>query len=154
MKECPYCGQPNPEERQFCEWCGTDLDECMSEDLQSPPKDIFTDFLSRINPYLKTNKQFIINPPRYKQLVTAVRMAQILFPDAKIELHDDPLQTGAQSIHIETYDITFNSIGKTEIFAELLLLSDVWEIYPRPDGDLDFNLTFNKVYILLPEAQP
>ena len=25
MKNCPYCGQQNPEENQFCNKCGADM---------------------------------------------------------------------------------------------------------------------------------
>lgn len=94
-----------------------------------------------IEDYLKMEKVFIPNPERFAEVVVAKRVAEKLFSDFKIEVTNDPLQTGALVIKIEGCYIECSG---TEIkdFQQLIAKADNFEIWPIAREKFKFTLMF------------
>ena len=86
----------------------------------------FLDILDKLKAYLAMPKSFIENPFRVTEFKKAIELSHKLFPDAKINVKDDPLQMGAMILEIQDFDL---DITETEPFTELIKLGDNWEIY-------------------------
>ena len=104
----------------------------------------FMTILDQLKTYINSEKTFIENPFRMNEFRKAIKIAATLFPEAKIEVKDDPLQMGATILHIEDYDL---DITETNTFAELIKSADNWEIYPCENGNVCLAAVFNGVYV-------
>ncbi len=104
----------------------------------------FLDILNQLGEYLKANKAFIKNPFRAREFETAVTLAHKLFPDAKIEIEDDPLQMGAMMLSITDYYLDVTEIN---LFVELIKLADNWEIHPIDNETVCLAAVFQKVFV-------
>lgn len=104
--------------------------------------------LDAIDNHLKKEKVFIQNPSRAKDLARSLEIANMLFPDHKIVIEDDPLQAGALILRIDCTDTSDSMVvrGKREIdlFNEMTAQMDNFEIY-EIDGHLRFAAVFNGV---------
>ena len=65
----------------------------------------FDTFAELLAEYLKMQKVFIQNPQRMKDVNAATETACRMFPDANVNLEDDPLQMGAIILTIEDFDL-------------------------------------------------
>ena len=104
----------------------------------------FLVILDKLKAYIESDKAFIDNPFRMVEFKEAIAKANELFPEAKIEVKDDPLQMGAMILSIEDYDL---DITETDDFAELIKSADNWEIYSLENGNVCLAAVFNNVLI-------
>lgn len=104
----------------------------------------FMSILEQLQAYIAMRKTFIENPFRVTELKKAIDMSHALFPDAKIELKDDPLQMGAMILHIEDFDL---DVTETEAFAELVTLADNLEAYALENGNVCLAAVFQNVLV-------
>lgn len=105
----------------------------------------FQQFLNELQDYLKQPKVFVTDINRAREFYNAVDLAKQLFPDAKIEIKDDPLQTGAMSLHMESIDIVVRGEREINLFADLISLADNFEIYPISNEKICFAAVFRGV---------
>lgn len=105
----------------------------------------FQQFLHKLQDYLKQPKVFVTDINRAREFYDAVALAKQLFPDAKIEINDDPLQTGAMSLHMESIDIVVRGEREINLFADLIALADNFEIYPISNEEICFAAMFRGV---------
>ena len=103
--------------------------------------------LAKINEHLKSKQAFVENPSRVIQIKNAASIAHELFPDAKLCINDDPLQTGSLYLHIEPVDINISGEREIKLFAELITASDNFEIYAHNDGYIVFALLFQNAFV-------
>lgn len=104
----------------------------------------FKAILDQLKAYLAMDKTFIKNPFRATEFEKAIMLAHELFPDAKIEIHDDPLQTGAGIFSIEDYDFDVTEVA---LFSTMIEKADNFEIYPTNNGNVRFAAVFNNVLV-------
>ena len=105
----------------------------------------FQQFLSELRNYLKQPKVFVTDINRAREFYNAVGLAKTLFPNAKIEINDDPLQTGAMSLHMESIDIVVRGEREINLFVQLISMADNFEIYPISDEEICFAAVFQGV---------
>lgn len=105
----------------------------------------FQKFLSELQNYLKQPKVFVTDIDRAREFYNAVDLAKQLFPNAKIEIKDDPLQTGSMSLHMESVDIIVRGEREINLFANLIALADNFEIYPINSEEICFAAVFRGV---------
>ena len=110
----------------------------------------FQQFLNRLQNYLKQPKAFVTDIDRAREFYSAVDLAKQLFPDAKIEIRDDPLQTGAMSLHMESIDIVVRGEREISLFADLIALADNFEIYPINREEICFAAVFHVQHPMFP----
>ena len=104
----------------------------------------FMTILDQLKAYIDSEKTFIENPFRMDEFRKAIKIAATLFPEAKIEVKDDPLQMGAMLLHIEDYDLDITEINS---FVDLIKLANNWEIYPCQNGNVCLAAVFNNVLV-------
>lgn len=104
----------------------------------------FMSILDKLAAYLAASKTFIENPFRVTEFKKAIGLSRELFPDAKIEIKDDPLQMGAMILHIEDFDL---DVTETDTFAELVQLADNWEAYALENGNVCLAAVFQNVLV-------
>ena len=105
----------------------------------------FLQFLNDLQAYLKTPKVFVTNINRAREFYTAVNLAKQLFPDTTVKVKDDPLQTGAMCIHVQTLDVTMRGAREIKLFSDLIALADNFEIYPVSSEEVCFAAVFQGV---------
>lgn len=105
----------------------------------------FQRFLNELQKHLQQPKVFVTDINRARELYNAVALAKQLFSDATIEIKDDPLQTGAMSLHMESIDIVVRGAREINLFADLIALADNFEIYPISDEEICFAAVFQGV---------
>lgn len=105
----------------------------------------FQQFLTELQNYLKQPKVFVTDLNRAREFYNAIDLAKHLFPDAKIEIREDPLQTGAMSLHMESIDIVVRGEREINLFASLIALADNFEIYPINKEEICFAAVFHGV---------
>ena len=105
----------------------------------------FQKFLTELQNYLKQPKVFVTDIDRAREFYNAVDLAKRLFPNAKIEIKDDPLQTGSMFLHMESIDIIVRGEREINLFADLIALADNFEIYPISGEEICFAATFQGV---------
>ena len=103
--------------------------------------------LSKISKHLAENKSFVENTFRTTEIKNAANIAARLFPEAKICINNDPLQTGSLYLHIELTDINLSDETEINLFAELVTASDNFEIYAHNEGYIVFALLFQHAFI-------
>lgn len=105
----------------------------------------FQQFLGELKSYLDKPKMFVTNLERAREFYNAVNLAKQLFPDAKVDIEDDPLQTGAMSLHIEAIDIVVRGITDIVMFNGMIALADNFEIYSKGKDKIHFAAMFRGV---------
>lgn len=105
----------------------------------------FQQFLSKLQEHINQPKVFVTDINRAREFYNAIDLAKTLFPDAKIEIRDDPLQTGAMSLHMESIDIVVRGEREINLFASLIALADNFEIYPISSEEICFAAVFQGV---------
>ena len=105
----------------------------------------FEQFFNDLHKYLKQPKVFVTNINRAREFYTAVDIAKRLFPDDKIEIHDDPLQTGAMYFEVETFDIVMRGAREINDFSDMIALADNFEIYSVGKDSICFAAMFQGV---------
>ena len=105
-----------------------------------------SEFLDGLREHLAQPKTFIQNLPRLVQINEAMQKAKQLFPDAKIYIEDDPLQTGSVYLCIESFDLF---IRETEIvtLGEIVCNANNIEIYADEDKNACIALLFQDALI-------
>ena len=94
--------------------------------------------------YLSKGKVFVQNPARMYDVIYAREIAKHLFPEAKINIKHDPLQTGALILEIEDFDLT---VRETELFNDIVGKADNFEIYAIGDDKVKIAILFLKAMI-------
>ena len=107
----------------------------------------FLSIMNQLGKYLASDKMFIENPFRVTEIKKAAEIVAELFPEAKKEFKDDPLQMGAMILHIEDYDLDVCSEKEIELFAELIKIADCWEIYTKDNGNVCIAAVFKNALI-------
>lgn len=107
----------------------------------------FQSILDQLSKYLAADKKFISNPFRETELKEAIAKAKELFPDAKVELHDDPLQMGAMILRIEDFAISATGEREINLFSEIIRHADNFEIYPIDADNVRFAAVFQNVLV-------
>ena len=110
----------------------------------------FRNLMAELDEYLKSEKVFIKNSARFYEVNEAFQIALQLFPDAKVEIADDPLQMGALILRIEWYDIIIRGSEEIALFSALIAKADNFEIYPAGDEKIKFSLVFSGALVRLP----
>lgn len=105
----------------------------------------FQQFLGELKTYLDKPKMFVTNLERAREFYNAVNLAKQLFPDAKVDIEDDPLQTGAMSLHIESIDLVVRGKREIYLFASMIALADNFEIYSKGKDKMHFAAMFRGV---------
>lgn len=104
----------------------------------------FMAILDQLKDYINSKKTFVENPFRMDEFKKAIEIATKLFPEAKIEMRDDPLEMGAMILRIKDYDI---DITETDLFVDLIRLANNWNIYPCDNGNVCLAGVFNNVLV-------
>lgn len=79
----------------------------------------FHEILSKLKKHLEEEKVFIQNPFRAREMMRALEIMHELFPDDELEIHDDPLQTGAIIISVEMPYMVIRGEKELKLFNEL-----------------------------------
>lgn len=107
----------------------------------------FQQFFQQMGTYLQSENAFIANPERLKIVYDAYEIAKKMFPEADIQLADDPLQAGAAILKIACDDLAVCGASNISLFSRLIANADNFEIYPCNDGSIRFAAVFYKTYI-------
>lgn len=107
----------------------------------------FYTLLAKIGEYLRTEKHFIDNHFRQREVQNAIHKANELFPEAKIELRSDPLQLGALILHMEMFDINVSGETENNLFKDIIADADNFEIYAMEDGNICLAAVFQNAYV-------
>ena len=107
----------------------------------------FFGILDQLSKYLQTEKHFVENPFRIAEVKTALHKANELFPDANIELRNDPLQLGALIIHMEMYDMDVSGETQINLFMDIIRKADNFEIYNLEGERICFAIVFQNALI-------
>ena len=107
----------------------------------------FHNILKQFGKYLQSEKKFVDNPFRQREIKDAPTAAFQLFPDATIELRDDQLQLGALIIHMEMDDMDVSGEVPIKLFNDIICKADNFEIYPINGERICFALVFQKAFI-------
>ena len=99
----------------------------------------FSKFAAIVEEYLETQKVFVQNPQRMQEVNAATEMACRLFPEANIEICDDPLQMGAVILSIEDFGIV---VREPEIFSALISKADNFEVYHETEDVVRLSILF------------
>ena len=100
----------------------------------------FMHFADALTKYLEMQKIFIQNPLRMAEVNAATEIACRLFPEANINIEDDPLQMGAVILSIEDFDL---AVRETAQFTEMVSKADNFEIYAVDDENVKLAILFN-----------
>ena len=105
----------------------------------------FLQFLGELKEYLEKPKMFVTNLDRARDFYRAVSTAEQLFPDSTVTIQDDPLQTGAMSLHIEATDFVVRGEREIDLFNSVIALADNFEIYSKGKDKVHFATVFRGV---------
>ena len=108
--------------------------------------EIFKKFAREMEKHLAEQKVFIKNPSRIADVERATEIARKLFPESKIIIKDDPLQTGSLILYVENFDIV---VRETKEFEQLISKADNFEIYPIKREMVAMSIMFNHALIRL-----
>ena len=107
-------------------------------------------FAAKIDEYLKADKTFIQDLNRTREIKTATEIAGQLFPNAKIDIADDPLQMGALILCIEDFDIVVRGVREIDLFKDMVSKADNFEIYSIGNERVKVAILFNRVLCRIP----
>ena len=110
----------------------------------------FVSFAEKIDEYLKANKTFVQDLNRTREVKNATEIARQLFPDAEIDIADDPLQMGALILHIKDFDIVVRGATEIDLFKEMVSKADNFEIYSIGDERVKIAILFSRVLRRIP----
>lgn len=104
----------------------------------------FNKFTAIVAEYLENQKVFVQNPQRMQEVNDATEIACRLFPEAMIEIQDDPLQMGAVILLVEDFGIV---VREPEKFAMLISNADNFEVYHEVDDVVRLAILFRGALI-------
>lgn len=107
----------------------------------------FYEILAKLREYLESEKVFIKNPIRVREMNRALEIINELFPDSQKEIKDDPLQMGAVILTVDGGDIVIRGERELALFSELTSLIDNFEIYPTSRDNIHFAAVMQEVYL-------
>lgn len=107
----------------------------------------FLDILMQLKHYLDSDKTFDINAPRKAEFEMAANLAHELFPEAKIQVKDDPLQMGAMILSVEDFDFDISGEQSIHRFANMTTKADNVEVYAAENGNVCIAMVFQNVLI-------
>jgi len=96
-----------------------------------------------LDEYLAMEKIFIPNPERFEEVKTATQIAEKLFSRFKIEVTNDPLQSGALVITIKGTYIDCSGERQIKDFQQLIAKANNFEILPLAAEKFEFSLMFD-----------
>ena len=108
--------------------------------------DKLKELLNAAEQYLATEKKFIKNPDRLKDVVEASQKANELFQDAEIEILHDPLQLGSLILQIVDYQLDVSAEREIKSFNEIVCKSNNFAFFPKGDEKVELTIVFNDVY--------
>lgn len=88
----------------------------------------FYEILTKLREHLETEKVFIQNPFRAREMIRAVEIVHELFPEDTVEIKPDPLQTGAMIISVEMPYMVIRGERELALFNELTTLINNFEV--------------------------
>lgn len=109
------------------------------------------EFFEMINKYLEMPKMFMPVPERIKEVKEAYDIAIKLFPEGKVTIEPDALQTGALVLSISGYDITLNNQREIDLFYDMVFNASNFEIRAEPfeEEKIRFGAVFYGAFKLL-----
>ena len=109
--------------------------------------------LTQLRKYLESEKVFIQNPFRAKEMERVVTIAHTLFPNGKIEIPNDPLQMGAGIVRITDMDMVLRGETKIKLFSELISLVDNVEVYATEENNICIAVVLQNVLIKIHQGK-
>lgn len=88
----------------------------------------FYEILDKLKQHLKTEKVFVQNPFRAREMLRAIEIMHGLFPEDEVQVKDDPLQTGAIIISVEMPYMVIRGERELALFNELTNLINNFEV--------------------------
>lgn len=107
----------------------------------------FHSILAGLKEYLASEKVFIENPIRAREMARAMEILTELFPNDPKHVKDDPLQMGAAILCVDGIDMVIRGERELALFSELCSLVDNFEIYPTSKESIHFAAVMQQVYI-------
>ena len=107
----------------------------------------FHEILTKLREYIESEKVFIKNPIRVREMNRALEIINELFPDSQKEIKDDPLQMGAVILTVDGGDIVIRGERELALFSEVTSLIDNFEIYPTSRDNIHFAAVMQEVYL-------
>ena len=104
----------------------------------------FNNLAAILAEYLETQKVFVQNPKRIEDVNAATETACRLFPEARIEIEDDPLQMGSLILSIEDFELT---VRETDKFVELISKADNFEIFHCGGDEVRLAILFRNALV-------
>ena len=96
----------------------------------------------------------VVNPPRYRQVMTTLRILQDAARETGASLHFEPMEDlGCASISMEAAEFVFRAPFLHAFTAAALLWADNLEVYPLENGELRLSLMFYRVFLPLPGGE-
>lgn len=110
----------------------------------------FYEILNKIREHLETEKVFVQNPFRAREMIRAAEIMHELFPKDKVEIQNDPLQTGAIIISVEMPYMVIRGARELDLFNELTTLINNFEVTSEmKKEDVRFSVVIQEVNIQL-----
>ena len=106
----------------------------------------FYGILDQLRMYIEQEKVFIPNPFRIAEVERAMDILVELFPDKEKFVEQDPLQTGALILSVESCDIGARGAYERALFMEVCSLVDNFEVYPIGDERVRFAAVMQGAY--------
>ena len=110
----------------------------------------FMSLADKIDEYIKADKVFVQDLNRTREIKNAAEIAGQLFPNAKIDVADDPLQMGALILCIEDFDIVVRGVTEIDLFNDMVSKANNFEIYSIGDERVKIAILFNSVLRRIP----
>ena len=107
----------------------------------------FYEILNSLGDYLEMKKDFVANPPRYAEFEDAVRKAREVFPEAKIEIQNDPLEMGAMILQIEDFDLDICKGNQIDRFIDIIHKADNCEFYALPNKNVRIAVVYQNALL-------
>ena len=102
----------------------------------------FMEFSGSLKEYLNTEKNYIPNIARLRNVSDAIDTAREIYPEHEIALVKDPLQMGALFLEITGTDISAVGEREIELFNKLTSNADNFEITPVKDEEVRLSICF------------
>ena len=107
----------------------------------------FMKFAEMIERHLAKEKVFIKNTARCAEVEYAMELANKLFPEAKVTLEHDALQTGALIIVIKDFDLTVRGATEINLFMQMVANASNFEIYAEDEESAVIAILFSGALI-------
>ena len=102
----------------------------------------FTEFTDTLQEYLQTEKTYIPNIARLRDVSNAIEVAREIYAEHEIALTKDPLQMGSLFLDITGTDISAIGEREIELFNTLVSKANNFEIITYKNEELRLSICF------------